>query len=117
MIYFYKQAALFPFQLSLIGRFFEIFPSKNRLSRNGKDGSPVLNNTSDENNKNESRQNELEIRFDPSREFHAVAGIDFFHVFIKTPSVFRNTKESKYERAELLHRLESNNTKCLNCLM
>lgn len=68
---------------------------KNRPSK-GRDGK-ILNNASDKNDKNECRQNIPEIRFDPYREFHTVAGIDFFQVLIESPSVFRNAEEGKYE--------------------
>lgn len=94
MIYFYKYAVFFLFQLYLIHCFKKLHTKT--APPKGRDGK-ILNDASDKNDKNECRQNKLEIRFNPSREFHAVAGIDFFHVLIETPSVFRNAEEGKYE--------------------
>lgn len=105
MIYFYKFAALFLFQSYLIHNSQKI-ASKNRPAKrkNGR----ILNNTSDKNDENECRQNIPEIRFDPCREFHAVTGIHFFQVLIKSPPVFRNAEEGKYERSERQNKVADN---------
>ena len=105
MIYFYKYAASFLFQLYLIHNSQKIV-SKNRPA-NGRDGR-ILNNASDKNNENECRQNIPEIRFNPCREFHTVAGIHFFQVLIESPPVFRNAEEGKYEWSERQNKVADN---------